>query len=505
MIRTEEQYLCELFERLKSNWDFRKEIAVFGKYLVNPNWLIIPVVNAGTAEDKRKGIVGCIRFQTDDRHRFSEKEIRLACAVIRKAEKNRVLEEFHFHNGLKGFCYPLQADGKLFGYVILSCTRKSYFEPIVDLFQYYTDTMIKFVQREMELEELNETIRPRAIALSTVHTVYRLLNSTLILSELLPRIARLSLQVLRANRCSIKLVDKKHRILIPKTTVDLRKATTKLKKVEIGKYAPGRAVKQGRAIIGKDYLAMPLIGDEVIGVITLYDKVDNSEFTNYDTEIMKTMSEQAVIAIKNAQLYQEQENLTMASIRGIAMLVNARPHLNQTMEISFLKMVSLIGRKFNMNDSEIKMLQYAAMLRDTGKISIPEKVLMKRGELTGSEYDIVREHPVKAAIILSKIKPLKTIVPVILHQHENYDGTGYPKGLKKEEIPLGSRILAVVSAFESMVTKKPYRKPLSIDAAVTEVSQNIGTQFDPQIVKFFCEVTAQKNVRKILKKELSAT
>jgi HD-GYP domain-containing protein (c-di-GMP phosphodiesterase class II) len=155
-----------------------------------------------------------------------------------------------------------------------------------------------------------------------------------------------------------------------------------------------------------------------------------------------------------------------------------------------------------MNESEIKMLQYAAMLHDAGQISIPEKVLLKKGDLTGKEYDIVKMHPLKGADILSKFKPLKAIVPIILYHHENYDGTGYPKGLKKEGIPLSARILAVVAGFEAMITEKPYRKALPINAAVKEVSKNAGTQFDPKIVEAFCEVVTRKDVRKLLAKEL---
>jgi HD-GYP domain-containing protein (c-di-GMP phosphodiesterase class II) len=370
------------------------------------------------------------------------------------------------------------------------------------LFVLFINTVIKGTQKEMELEELNKTVRPRAIALSTVHTVHRLMTSTLNLHELFPRIARLSLQVMRANRCSIKLVGSRGKVLLPVTTIDLRKKKARLKKVTIGKYAPGRAVKQSREIRGKNYLATPLIDEDVVGVITLYDKIDGTEFTSFDEEIMKTLAEQAVIAIKNAQLFEEQENLTLSSIKCIAQLLETRPYGFHKAEASFLKLINIIGRKFNMNESEIRMLQYAAMLHDAGQLSIPEEVLMKKGVLTGREYDIIKAHPSRGASILSKFKPLKHIVPIILYHHENYDGTGYPRGLKKEEIPLPARVLAVVAAFEAMIIERPYRKALPIGSAVKEVSKNAGTQFDPKIVEAFCDAVARKDVRRLLEKEL---
>jgi HD-GYP domain-containing protein (c-di-GMP phosphodiesterase class II) len=378
-------------------------------------------------------------------------------------------------------------------------------DDLLGIFTSFTNAVIRETKRELELDDLNQTIRPRAIALSTVHTVHRLITPTPDIDELLPRIARLSLQVIRANRCSIKLVDRKKKLLLPKTTIDLRKKKTKLKKVEIGKYAPGRAVKKGMSIRSSRYLATPLVDEDVVGVITLYDKLDGTEFSRFDEEIMKTLAEQSAIAIKNAQLFREQENLTLSSIKCIAQLLETRPHGSRKADDSFIKLINIIGRKFNMNESEIKRLQYAAMLHDAGQISVPEKVLMKRGELTGREYDIVKAHPLKGATILQKFKPLKLIVPIILYHHENYDGSGYPKGLKGEEIPLSARVLGVVAAFEAMITEKPYRKALSINSAVKEVKKNAGTQFDPKVVEVFCEAVGRKDVHRLLEKELGKT
>ena len=396
----------------------------------------------------------------------------------------------------------LAFEGNMFGYIILCGLKKAMTPDMQKIFISFTDVVIRECRQEIELEELNKTIRPRAIALSTVHTVHRLMTSTLDLNELLPRIARLTLQVMRANRCSIKLVDKNRKQLIPKTTIDLRKETTKLKKVEIGKYAPGRAVKKETPIRGKNYLAAPLIDEEVVGVITIYDKIDGKEFTQFDEEIMKTLAEQAAIAIKNAQLYKEQADLTFSSIKCIAHLLANRTNVAHRAEASFLKLISIMGPKLNMNESEIRMLQYAAMLHDAGQISIPEKVLMKRGELTGKEFNIVKKHPLMGADILSKFRPLKPLLPIIMYHHENFNGTGYPKKLNGNDIPLSARTLAVVSAFEAMITEKPYRKALSVSAAIKEVKKNSGTQFDPKVVEVFSEAIQRKDVRRLLAKEL---
>ncbi len=501
MKRAELRYYQALFTRLNESWDFRKEVSAFGRFFHDPVWVMVPLVHQNKLEITKQRLLAHIREQAYG-HKISVADKNKIFAVVKSARRKKMLEVFSYGRIYHGLCYPLRVDGDVFGFILLVGIKTGISANMRAIFQSFSDTIVRETQKGIELEELNETIRPRAIALSTVHTVHRLMSSSLGLNELLSRIARLALQVIKANRCSIKLLDKRGKTLLPKTTVDLRKKKAKLKKVEIGKYAPGKAVKKSRAIRGKSYLATPLIEEDVMGVITLYDKLDNTPFTAYDEEIMRTMAEQAVIAIKNALLFREQESLTMSSIRCIAMLLKTRPAGTSSAEASFLKLISIIGRKFRMNESEIKMIQYAAMLHDAGQISIPDKVLMKKGVLTGKELDIVKTHPRKGASILSKSKPLRPIVPIILYHHENYDGTGYPKGLKGEEIPLAARIMAVVSAFEAMILKKPYRKALSISAAVSEVQKNSGIQFDPKVVEAFCSAVERKDVIKLLKKEL---
>lgn len=494
-------YLNSLFEKLRENWDLRQEIAAFSRYLKTHDWVLLRDVPGTYAELKKTDIAKHMRKAAASPAAY-RKELASMLGNLRKTKKSKVLEQFQYGGKLHAICYPLRVDDQVFGYIGLCGLKKKMSRDLLNIFVSFTEAVIRESLKEMELEELNKTIRPRAIALSTVHTVHRLMTSTIDMNELLPRVARLALQVMRVNRCSIKLVDTKRKILLPVATIDLRKEKAKLKKVRIGKYAPGKAVKRGTPIRGGDYLAVPMIDEDVVGVITLYDKQDGKEFTQFDEEIMKTLAEQSAIAIKNAQLFREQADLTLSSIKCIARLLENRPHGAHRAEASFLKLINIIGPKLNMNESEIKMLQYAAMLHDAGQISIPEKLLMKRGELTGQEFAIVKTHPTRGATILSKFKPLKPIVPIILYHHENYNGTGYPKGLKGKDIPLAARVLAVVSSFEAMITEKPYRKALAISTAIKEVRKSSGKQFDPKIVDIFCEAVQRKDVRRLLEKEL---
>ena len=494
-------YQKELFSKLKKSMSLKREEECFSSLIKPAFWWTIDKDRPKHADVERMISDVCLSLKKSSSGRKSR------CAktildVLRKSAQDKKIVKFECKEGMHGFAYPIMQGEKLCGYIGACYIKKDISNQLLDIFAAFTDTIVREAQKDLELSKLYETLRPRAIALSTVHTVHRLISSTLDLNELLPRIARLSLQIMRANRCSIKLVDSKKKTLLPKATIDLREKNIRLKKVKVGKWAPGKAVKYGRPVRGHDYLATPLIDADVIGVITLYDRVDGKPFSTFDQEIMSTMSEQAVIAIKNAQLYKEQEKLTMGTIKALAKVLDTRAPGTYVPRASFVKIALSIGQEMHLDGDLLKSLEYASILHDAGEVFVPEAVLAKPEKLTGEEYEMVKEHPAAGVEIIRHMKALKSATPIILYHHENYDGTGYPKGLKKDQIPLGARIMAVVSAFEAMITKKPYRAVKTLDEAIEEIKTNSGTQFDPKVVEVFLKVMKKRDVRAILEKEL---
>ncbi len=493
-------YDNEIFGRLKESLDLKKEQGALGSLFKRPIWWVVSDGSKAPLVTEEQVMANCKKMKT------CRPGVRQACMKVffnafRKAKKTKEAEFFRCISGLHGFAYPIIMGKKIYGYIAMCHAEKEVPRQVVQIFAGFVNALVKETQKELELSKLYETIRPRAIALSTVHTVHRLISSTLDLDELLPRIARLSLHVVRANRCSIKLVDKARKTLLPKTTVDLRKKKVRLKKVKIGRHGPGRAFKKAKCIKGEGYLSVPLIDEDVIGVITLYDKVDGKAFTDFDQEIMLTLSEQAVIAIKNAQLYKEQERLTTGTIKSLAMMLRARSPGIITPRESFVRIVIEMGREFKMIPHDLRGLQYATLLHDAGEIEVPDRILKKPGGLTGKEFKLVKEHPLMGVKIIKPLKALKGVAPIIMHHHENYDGTGYPKGLRKNQIPIGARIMAIVAAFEAMVTKRPYRTRKTIKSAVEEIRKNSGTQFDPKAVDAFLKVVKRKHIRTLLRRE----
>lgn len=139
------------------------------------------------------------------------------------------------------------------------------------------------------------------------------------------------------------------------------------------------------------------------------------------------------------------------------------------------------------------------LLHDVGKIFTPKEILLKPGPLTDQEWVIMKRHPADGAAVVGQIEGLEEMAKIIRHHQEKYDGTGYPDGLRGEQIPLGSRIAAVVDAFDAMITDRPYRQGMSIDEALAELQRCAGSQFDPQIVEVLLELYRQGELKDLLR------
>ncbi len=140
------------------------------------------------------------------------------------------------------------------------------------------------------------------------------------------------------------------------------------------------------------------------------------------------------------------------------------------------------------------IIHYAGMLHDIGKIGIPEYILNKPSSLTKEEREIIESHVLVAEAIVSHTPYLREVAPIILHHHESYDGNGYPHGLKGEEIPLESRILAIADAYDAMTSDRPYRKGILPEVAIRQMQQLGGKQFDPNLLPVFISVLKKETM-----------
>jgi diguanylate cyclase (GGDEF)-like protein/putative nucleotidyltransferase with HDIG domain len=152
-----------------------------------------------------------------------------------------------------------------------------------------------------------------------------------------------------------------------------------------------------------------------------------------------------------------------------------------------------ICRKLSLSDDDVNVIKRAALLHDIGMVGVNSRLLNKKGRLTKKEYEMVKKHANIGVKLIEKTRLFEKELPIILYHHERYDGSGYPHRLKAEEIPVGSRILAVAEAYERMISDKPYRKALSSDDAIVELKECAGTHFDPHIVNAFVKVIGKKS------------
>ncbi len=146
------------------------------------------------------------------------------------------------------------------------------------------------------------------------------------------------------------------------------------------------------------------------------------------------------------------------------------------------------AREYGVPDEELADLAHGVLLHDIGKIGIPDAILLKPGPLTAEEWAVMRRHPEIGKRLIENIPFLKGAVPVVYCHHERWDGSGYPQGLRGEEIPLGARIFAVVDAFDAMTSDRPYSNAISFATARTEIRRSAGTHFDPSVVDAFLRV-----------------
>ncbi|MDR2943021.1 MAG: HD-GYP domain-containing protein [Treponema sp.] len=158
-------------------------------------------------------------------------------------------------------------------------------------------------------------------------------------------------------------------------------------------------------------------------------------------------------------------------------------HSRRVMEYS-----KSIGQRMKLDKEDIEDLKRSALLHDIGKIGIPDMVLQKQTKLTDEEYSVIKSHSERGASILKHIKSFKHLVPAVYHHHEQFDGNGYPKGVKGKEIPLHARIIAVADTFDAMTSNRAYRKALSLRTALSELERNRGIQFDPDVANIFIEI-----------------
>jgi putative nucleotidyltransferase with HDIG domain len=180
---------------------------------------------------------------------------------------------------------------------------------------------------------------------------------------------------------------------------------------------------------------------------------------------------------------QETEALHLRTIEGLAMAIEAKDQNTHRHLMRVRVYVSELGKAMGLGKPIMQALTTASFLHDIGKLAVPERIINKPGKLTPEEFEKMKIHPVVGADILERVHFPYPVVPIVRSHHESWDGSGYPDGLKGDEIPIGARILTAVDCFDALASERPYRRAMPIDEAMAFVKKRAGIQFDPQVVQ----------------------
>jgi len=244
---------------------------------------------------------------------------------------------------------------------------------------------------------------------------------------------------------------------------------------------------------------LPLVNEfgQTLGIIYI-------ESANYESEIklLEIYANQAASALNNAFLhslvntkneelirtYAELKKTYIDTIEALRLTVDARDEYTCGHSDRVAYYSRKVGEGFGLSTDELDLLSAAGIFHDIGKIGTADDILKKSNELTASEYDVIKQHPLKGAHILSALSMFQNVVPLVRYHHEWIDGSGYPEGLKGDEIPFLARILTVADAFDAMTSNRRYRSKLDVEHAKEQLLNGAGIQFDAEVIDVFIRV-----------------
>lgn len=348
------------------------------------------------------------------------------------------------------------------------------------------------------------------------------------IDELLKVVAEETKNAIQADRCTVFLWDKDTDELWSKVALGLD--SSQEIRFPADKGLAGYVVKTGESLNiadayndprfnpevdsktgyrTKTILCMPIMNNnrEIIGAFQVINKIDGV-FTKNDEDLLVAIGGSASIALENAQLfdkqlqmYHEQKLMFESFIDTLAMSIDARDKITAGHSTRVRMYSTLLAQEIGMESKDISLLEKAATLHDIGKIGIRDSVLQKEGKLTDEEYKHIQEHVRITHDILSRIymsADFRIITEMACSHHEKYDGTGYYRHLKGEEITLGGRILAVADVFDAITSKRHYRDKMPIANVIDILMKGAGSHFDKNLVDTFLAIPVNKIVRVFL-------
>jgi HD-GYP domain-containing protein (c-di-GMP phosphodiesterase class II) len=352
-------------------------------------------------------------------------------------------------------------------------------------------------------------IEERVERLALLSQLSQILNSTLDHQEVRRRAMEAATRLMKVEVGSLLLVDEEKHQLYFEVALGDREEDIKKITLNLGEGIAGWVAENGKPLIvnapekeprffkgvdertdfkTRNLICVPVkVKEKVIGVLEAINKQKEEDFDQEDLSLFISLADQVAIALDNARLYQELEEMFFQTAESLADAIEKRdPYTGgHTQRVTLYS--SAIAKYLQLNPMERKWLKIASVLHDIGKIGIEDQILRKPDRLSSEEFNMIKRHSDMGAEIIEHIRQLREIVPGVKYHHEMINGKGYPDGLKGENIPLLAKIVAVADTYDAMTTNRPYRKALEKEAAIEELKKCSGTQFDSQVVEAFIE------------------
>lgn len=238
----------------------------------------------------------------------------------------------------------------------------------------------------------------------------------------------------------------------------------------------------------KSFLILPIFVKVRLKAVIVIGRLQTKAFNIEEILQTQQMADQMAVALSNATLVEEMEQLNWGTLKALARTVDAKSSWTAGHSTRVTNMAMKIGSVLGLSPNNLDELHRAALLHDIGKIGIPLSILDKPGALDDEEYAMIKKHPTIGARILKPIASYKNIIPIVLQHHERYDGKGYPEGISGNEIDMGARILAVADVYDALRSERPYREGWALERVINLIKEEAGRQFDPGVVKAFLEI-----------------
>jgi len=226
-------------------------------------------------------------------------------------------------------------------------------------------------------------------------------------------------------------------------------------------------------------------GEKVMGALIALNKMNKADFDSLDTKLLMSVANESAVYLDNFRLFKDLQNLLLGVLRALTSSIDAKDPYTCGHSERVALISCWLAKQLSLRDIEVHNLYLAGLLHDVGKIGVSEAVLCKPGELVEQEFEQICKHPRIGANILGSIKQMDEVTPAVLTHHEHFNGSGYPQGLRGQNIPLSGRIIMLADSFDAMTSDRTYRKALPRPTALAEIRRFSGTQFDPHLAEIF--------------------